>query len=122
MTKEGVYVHGKKVRDLTNTDKLFVDYMVLEQENKQLKKQNELEFNDFVKFRKEQEDKHLEKTDKLIKENYHLKKQLKQKDEIINEAKEWIKEYIKEWANADEVEKDMKELLDILKKTKGENE
>ena len=63
---------------------LEVDVAELQQKNKQLKEQNELEFNDFVKFRKEQEDKHLEKTDKLIKENYHLKKQLKQKDEVID--------------------------------------
>ena len=50
------------------------ELMRLEREVKQLKEQKELEFNDFIKFRKEQEDKHLEKTNKLIKENFHLKK------------------------------------------------
>lgn len=47
--------------------------VLINEENKKLKEKNELEFNDFVKFRKEQEDRHLEKTNKLIKENHHLK-------------------------------------------------
>lgn len=56
----------------------------LQKENQQLKEKNKLEFNDFIKFKKEQEDRHLEKTNKLIKEKYQLKKQLKQRDEVID--------------------------------------
>lgn len=59
---------------------------LLEKENQQLKEKNELEFNDFIKFRKEQEDRHLEEKDKLIKENFHLRKQLQQKNEVIERA------------------------------------
>ncbi len=63
----------------------FQDKRMMLEENQQLKEQNELEFNDFIKFKKEQEDRHLEEKDKLIKENYHLRKQLQQRDEVIDE-------------------------------------
>lgn len=49
----------------------------LQQENQQLKEKNELEFNDFIKYKKEQEDRHLSETNKLIKENCHLKQENK---------------------------------------------
>lgn len=92
-------------------------YEELQQENQQLKEKNELEFNDFIKFKKEQEDRHLEEKDKLIKENYHLRKQLQQKNEVIEEAIKKVK-IVKEF-KFDLIGR--QEILDILTKYKGDN-
>jgi hypothetical protein len=35
--KDGVYVHGKKVRNLTGNEKIFIENMLLVQENTNLK-------------------------------------------------------------------------------------
>ena len=61
----------------------------MKKENCQLKEQNKLEFNDFIKLKKEQEDRHLEKTSKLIKEKQHLKQALIDIRKYINH--EWFK-------------------------------
>ena len=54
--------------------------------------------------------------DLLIKENQQLKKQLKQKEDIINKAKEYcnhgIKEYITDDGFVEEVLRDVKKILD----------
>ena len=55
----------------------------------------------------------------LQKENQQLKEQLEQKEDIINKAKEYIKDYKTEWTLNDEVLDDMDELLEILD-NKGE--
>lgn len=92
-------------------------YEELVEENQQLKEQNKLEFNDYLKFRKEQEDRHLEETNKLIKEKCRLKQQLKQRDEVIKEA---IKRTNKiKNLGFDTIAK--REILDILKKYKGDS-
>lgn len=58
------------------TDKHAVfDYIKqLLQENKQLKEQNEKEFADYTKFKREQYDEYLDKINKLIKEKEMIKK------------------------------------------------
>ena len=60
-------------------------YDYLQQENKQLKEQNEKEFSDYTKFKQEQYDEYLEKSNKLIKEKQHYK-------HIIDELEKWLKE------------------------------
>lgn len=55
----------------------------LQQENKQLKEQNEKEFADYIKFKQEQYDEYLDKTNKLIKERQHYK-------HIIDELEKWL--------------------------------
>ena len=47
------------------------------------------------------------------------KEQLQQKEDIINKAKEYVKDYKTEWTLNDEVLDDMDELLEILD-NKGE--
>lgn len=89
-------------------------------ENQQLKEKNELEFNDFIKFRKEQEDRHLEEKDKLIKENCHLRKQLQQRDEVIEECIESIQNFMTHID--DGFCADMMTFIDILNKYKGDKE
>ena len=53
------------------------------------------------------------------KDNQKLKEQLQQKEDIINKAKEYVKDYKTEWTLNDEVLDDMDELLEILD-NKGE--
>ena len=86
-------------------------------ENQQLKEKNELEFNDFIKFKKEQEDRHLEETDKLIKKNYHLRKQLQQKDEVLNEIRKLCNEWI--YGNEDFCINTNEKILQIIDKVGG---
>ena len=50
----------------------------------------------------------------LLKENQELKKQLEQKEDIINKAKEFVCDYKKQWVVNDEVVDDMEVLLKIL--------
>lgn len=57
--------------------------------------------------------------DLLEEENKQLKEQLQQKEDIINKAKEYVKDYKTEWTLNDEVLDDMDELLEILD-NKGE--
>lgn len=52
--------------------------------------------------------------DLLIKENQQLKKQLQQKEDIINKAIKFVKDYKTEWTSNDEVLNDMDKLLEIL--------
>ncbi len=47
--------------------------------------------------------------------------QLKQKDEVIDEATEWLKDYQKSWVG-DEVYSELNEPLDILKKGRKSHE
>lgn len=78
-----------KIRDVSMSSKdgeLLLDYITnLQQENKQLKEQNEREFADYTKFKQEQYDEYLEKSNKLIKEKQHYK-------HIIDELEKWLKE------------------------------
>lgn len=59
----------------------------LQQENKQLKEQNKKEFADYTKFKQEQYDEYLEKSNKLIKGKQHYK-------HIIDELEKWLEERI----------------------------
>lgn len=59
------------------------------------------------------------KVEQLQLENQQLKKQLQQKDNIINKAKVFINDYKEQWVKDDDVQKDMNELLKILD-NKGE--
>ena len=94
----------------------------LDTENKKLKEQNRREFNDFIKFKKEQADRHLEEKDKLIKENYHLRKQLQQREAIIEEAIEYVKNRILEddYMLKTDTKMVQEELIYILIKCKGD--
>ena len=56
---------------------------------------------------------------KLQQENRELKKQLQQKQDIINKAIKFVKDYKTEWVLNDEVLNDMNKLLEILD-NKGE--
>lgn len=60
--------------DLNQTD--INAMQTLLKENEELKEQNKKEFADYIKFKKEQHDEYLEKTNKLIKEKQELKKQV----------------------------------------------
>lgn len=77
---------------------------MIEEESQELKEKNEKEFADFIKFKREQYDEYLEKTNKLIKENQALKKQVEVSNELVaqgtltemklrNEVNRWRKEY-----------------------------
>ena len=48
------------------------------------------------------------------RENKHLKEQLQQKEDIINKAIKFVKDYKNEWVLNDEVLNDMNKLLEIL--------
>lgn len=70
--------------------------MNLQQENQQLKERNENQFNDLMKRIHSNNDKYLEESNKLIKENFQLKevieevrKSIKDFQEYIDEAKEF---------------------------------
>lgn len=56
---------------------------------------------------------------KILNDNLKLQQQLQQKEDIINKAKEYVKDYKTEWTLNDEVLDDMDELLEILD-NKGE--
>ena len=58
---------------------------------------------------------------KLQKENQQLKEQLQQKEDIINKAIKFVKDYKTEWTLNDEVLNDIDKLLEILD-TKGSDE
>lgn len=45
----------------------------------------------------------------------NLEQQVKKQKEIIDKAKNWIIKYQTEWCQEDEVIRDLKQLLDILK-------
>lgn len=62
----------------------------LQQENQSLKEQNKKEFADFIKFKQEQYDEYLERSNKVIKEKQHYK-------HIIDELEKWLKEEIKHY-------------------------
>lgn len=49
-------------------------------ENQELKEKNEKEFADFIKFKREQYDKHLEEINKLIKKKQELRYQLEERN------------------------------------------
>lgn len=90
----------------------------LQQENKQLKEQNEKEFADYTKFKQEQYNEYLEKTNKLIIEKQQLKKEIEhletkllavqqqfdmavslenKKQHIIDELEKWLEDEIKHY-------------------------
>lgn len=56
---------------------------------------------------------------KLLQENKNLKEQLQIKEDIINKAIKFVKDYKTEWTLNDEVLNDMNKLLEILD-NKGE--
>ncbi len=56
---------------------------------------------------------------RLQQENQQLKEQLKQKEDIINKAKDFVCDYKKQWELNDDVVDDMEVLLKILD-NKGE--
>lgn len=56
---------------------------------------------------------------RLQEENQQLKEQLQQKEDIINKAIKFVKDYKNEWVLNDEVLNDMNKLLEILD-NKGE--
>lgn len=56
---------------------------------------------------------------RLTEENQELKEQLEQKEDIINKAIKFVKDYKTEWTLNDEVLNDMNKLLEILD-NKGE--
>ena len=65
---------------------LITEKEQLQQENQQLKEKNENQFNDLMKRIHSNNDKHLEESDKLIKENFQLK-------EVIEEVREYMKKH-----------------------------
>lgn len=51
-----------------------------------------------------------------LKENFeHLTQQNKKQKEVINKAIDWLVKYQTEWCQEDEVIRDLKKVLDILK-------
>ena len=57
--------------------------------------------------------------DELQQENQQLKEQLQQKEDVINKAIKFVKDYKTEWTLNDEVLNDMDKLVEILD-NKGE--
>ena len=57
----------------------------MQQENKQLKKELDLQFKDLMKRIQENNDEYLEEKNKLIKENHHLKSILTELEESLKE-------------------------------------
>lgn len=53
--------------------------------------------------------------DKVNWENMLLKKENQELKEVINKATNWVVKYQTEWCQEDEVIRDLKQLLDILK-------
>ena len=92
----------------------------LERENQQLKERNENQFNDLMKRIHSNNDKHLEESNKLIKENFQLKK-------VIDEVRKYIKDNLFDddngcgcwWQQFGDYEDAKGELLQILDKVKG---
>lgn len=93
ITEKGkVFINGIEITDSESWNKVLESLSILKKENtdlkqinQKLKEQSELEFNDFIKLKRDQEDRHLEKTSKLIKEKQHLKQALNKIEELLTE-------------------------------------
>ena len=93
-------------------------YIELQQENQQLKERNENQFNDLMKRIHSNNDKHLEESNKLIKENIQLKEVIKEAKEVIRDSHVEVLKYHDEPSETTSYEIVTVELLQILDKIK----
>lgn len=88
------YLEDHKPKEPQTLEEKIVDmcYKIdhLKEENKQLKERNQKEFDDLMKRIHDNNDRHLEESNKLIKENFQLKKQRDLYKSVIEEIREYV--------------------------------